>query len=187
MIQLIESKEKFLTVMLSLIQTIAIVISLGFVYFELKDNESEGFHNQQEASWNLYRSNKSTSLALRQFWQSLAYNANDETLSSSITLFYMPIAYDANEMYTAFEMCLKVGRCDEEMLLELACDDAISVSRLIYQDHGEILFYGYHKNLTSELNFNMFHFTSRCSKHFRHPSESKWLDNYNNLMAKKQE
>ncbi|MEZ8303823.1 hypothetical protein AB6C61_08255 [Vibrio splendidus] len=184
MIGFIERNEKFLNVVLSLIQTIVIVISIWFVYFDLKGKESEGFQNQQKESWNLYQDNKGTTLALRQFWQSLAFNPNDEELISAVTRYYVPIQYDASEMYTAFEMCLKVGSCDEEILLELACDDAISVSRLLYQDFGEVMFDGYDENLTSELHFNMYHFTGRCSKRSHHPSSFKWLDRYNNLIIK---
>ena len=190
----IDRYTNMITVFLSLIQTIVIVSSMSLVYVDLKNKESDGFYNQQEESLNLYRSYKGITSGLRQFSASLANPPEEEDLSSAMWRYIVPIESDVNEMYTAFEMCLKVGRCDKGMLLELACDDAIDVSQKFYQSYGDILFDAYNNNIVeehnnnivTELQFNIFHFTSRCSKRPHSSLDLKWLDDYKIIMAKKE-
>ncbi|MGR6838464.1 hypothetical protein ACU5DF_04855 [Aliivibrio wodanis] len=184
MIHFIDRYEKLIIIMFSMIQTIVIVASIFFAINEFKGKETDNYHNVRAESWDIYKSNKNTISALREFWHSVPLDYDKKSYHRAITLFYSPIESDVLEMYTEFEMCLRVDRCNEEILLELACSDAINVARIIYQDHGDVLFYAYSVNKSSELPINMFHFTKRCVEKASFVGDFEWLENYQKLVLK---
>lgn len=160
----ISKHEKFLTLLMVFIQTTVVCIG---VYLAIKEFRSDEMGEQQKksaSSWDIYKSNKLIENDISQFLEHYLEieKAKENTLTSS---FFDDKNTAIGQMYAEFEICISLNRCDEDVLIFLACNNALRLADYAYQNDGVFSFVlaSSDENFKKyNLNLNLYRFAKRC-------------------------
>ncbi|HCH4904114.1 TPA: hypothetical protein NKX95_004470 [Vibrio parahaemolyticus] len=179
----VSKHEKFLTLSMVFVQTAVVCIGVTVALKEFGGKEISEQQEKRAESWDIYKSNKKTENEVREFFEDYA-EATKEDENQVVSLFFIEKGIEIRQMYTEFELCLSSERCDEEVLMLLACNSALQLAAYDYKNNGVWSFISAandDKAKKYNLHLNMYRFAKRCIPTASEYDELFWKGQLDNL------
>ena len=156
--------EKQLTLIMVFAQTLFIYLGVTVAIEELKGSEESQLYQKQAESWDIYKSNKEVEHLIDLYFED-HYEVEKSEEKKVTSNFMLKNGLEVKQMYTEYELCISLNRCDEDVLITLACPKALSLADYLYEAEGATLFFWADSNdAFSKYNqeLNLYRFSRRC-------------------------